>query len=143
MKILKAKVEDLSAINSYLKEMRMTPLDNASLNFEARQTYVIKDNKKIVGFICYLVLIENIELEAIYVSPLLRGLGYGTRLLKYLINEGIQFNCNCIFLEVRKSNVEAIHLYQKNDFEIIGCRKNYYGLEDGLVMKKELRCKNE
>lgn len=143
MKILKAKVEDLSAINSYLKEMRMTPLDNASLNFEARQTYVIKDNKKIVGFICYLVLIENIELEAIYVSPLLRGLGYGTRLLKYLINEGIQFNCNCIFLEVRKSNVEAIHLYQKNDFEIIGCRKNYYGSEDGLVMKKELRCKNE
>ena len=143
MKILKAKAEDLNVINSYLNAMGMATLDNASLNFGARQTYVIRDNKRIVGLICYLVLMENIELEAIYVNPLYRSLGYGARLLKYLIDEGIQFDCNSIFLEVRKSNVEAIHLYKKNNFEVIGCRKNYYGLEDGLVMKKELRCKNE
>ena len=41
--------------------------------------------------------------------------------------------------EVRKENLNAINLYRKNNFKIIGYRKGYYGDEEGLVMKNELR----
>ena len=46
-------------------------------------------------------------------------------------------NSNSIVtLEVRKSNLVAINLYQKLGFEIVGTRKNYYfdNREDALIM---------
>jgi len=43
-----------------------------------------------------------------------------------------------IFLEVRVSNIAAIGLYDKNGFNELGVRDNYYttlhGKEDGLLM---------
>jgi ribosomal-protein-alanine N-acetyltransferase len=45
-----------------------------------------------------------------------------------------------MLLEVRPSNLRAVHLYQRFGFVTIGCRKNYYparhrGREDALVMR--------
>ncbi|MCI9234318.1 MAG: GNAT family N-acetyltransferase [Bacilli bacterium] len=143
MKILRAKSEDLDIINLYMKDMGMIQLDGKSFNFSSRKIYVIKNNNKIIAFICYLSLMESIELEAIYVDSIFRKQGYGNILLEYMIQEAGELNCRNIFLEVREKNLSAIHLYQKNGFEIIGYRKQYYGTEDGIVMKKELRCKYE
>ena len=44
-----------------------------------------------------------------------------------------------IFLEVRASNNAAQALYQKNGFNAIGHRKNYYHdpVEDAIIMKRE------
>ena len=41
-----------------------------------------------------------------------------------------------VTLEVRKSNLVAINLYQKLGFEIVGTRKKYYSdnREDALIM---------
>ena len=43
-----------------------------------------------------------------------------------------------MFLEVRASNFTAIKLYEKNGFNELGIRDNYYktlhGREDGLLM---------
>tara|TARA_B110000259_G_scaffold149197_1_gene168349 strand:- start:3172 stop:3318 length:147 start_codon:yes stop_codon:yes gene_type:complete len=43
-----------------------------------------------------------------------------------------------MFLEVRVSNIAAIRLYEKNGFNELGVRDNYYntlqGKEDGLLM---------
>ena len=47
-----------------------------------------------------------------------------------------------IFLEVRTSNVPAISLYKKFDFNEIGVRPNYYltkkGYEDAIIMGRDL-----
>ena len=43
----------------------------------------------------------------------------------------------CIFLEVRESNVPAISLYKKLGFEELGIRKKFYEhpIEDAIIMK--------
>ena len=59
-------------------------------------------------------------------------------MLKNLFNECKKENIINIFLEVRRSNLSAIRLYEKNGFNEIGVRNNYYqirdGQEDGILM---------
>lgn len=143
MNITKAEVEEFDTINSYLEKMQMTKLNQKDFDFEPRKIYVIKIDKKVIAFICYLITIENVELEAIYVDPAFRQRNYATKLLEFMIKNSLSFNCNSAFLEVRETNLSAINLYKKNGFEIINCRMKYYGSENGLVMKKELRCNDE
>ena len=139
MSIEPASNSNLKTINIFLRNMDMQSLDEKSLNFSCRKVYMIKKSNKIMAFICYLVLKNEIELEALYVEKEYRKQGYATKLIEYMINEAWTSNCDSIFLEVRKENLNAINLYRKNNFKIIGYRKGYYGDEDGLVMKNELR----
>ena len=39
-------------------------------------------------------------------------------------------------LEVNENNVAAISLYEKNGFEVINKRNNYYGSDAALIMKR-------
>lgn len=143
MNIVRAKVEDLNIINSYLENIGVAKLNKDGFSFEFRKIYVIKIEKKIIAFVCYLIIMENVELEAIYVEPAFRKHGYARILLDFMIDNCLSLKCRNIFLEVRESNISAINLYQKNGFEIISRRNKYYGSEHGLVMKKELRCNDE
>ena len=52
-------------------------------------------------------------------------------MLKDLFSECRKKNIVNIFLEVRKSNLSAIQLYEKNGFNEIGIRNNYYQNRDG------------
>ena len=65
-----------------------------------------------------------------------RRIGIGKLLLLSLIEMAINNSNSIVTLEVRKSNLVAITLYQKLGFEIVGTRKNYYSdnREDALIM---------
>ena len=43
-----------------------------------------------------------------------------------------------IMLEVNEKNLAAISLYKKNKFKIISKRKNYYGKDTALIMKRDV-----
>lgn len=77
------------------------------------------------------------ELYRIAVLPSQRRRGYGKLLMEKLL-KSCPKDTEKIFLEVRESNKAAIGLYEKNGFEIISRRKNYYGNEDGLVYRLTL-----
>ena len=66
-----------------------------------------------------------------------RGLGFGEKIMDLLIEEIKSRGLNEIYLEVRSSNIQAISLYKKKGFELIGVRQNYYmdhnGREDAKV----------
>ena len=117
----------------------MLTLDEITSQEAYRYIYVIEVKKTIVAFVCFIILLDEVELEAIYVDHNFRKKGYATLLLQKMIEASKSKNCHSIFLEVRESNISAQHLYLKNDFAIIHKRYNYYGKEDGLLMKKELR----
>lgn len=64
--------------------------------------------------------------------------GIAGLLLEQLVKEGKQMGVTAYTLEVRVSNMAAIHLYKKLGFQEEGIRKNFYERpkEDALIMWK-------
>jgi ribosomal-protein-alanine N-acetyltransferase len=71
-----------------------------------------------------------------------RSVGFGRRLLEYLLDRGAAAGMGEAFLEVRPSNLAAIRLYQSMGFEHVGVRRGYYqapgGREDAAVLRLSL-----
>lgn len=90
--------------------------------------------------------VDELHLLNITVSPKLRRLGIGVKMMNAIEGVAAQQNMPRIILEVRPSNEVALHLYQSLGYEQIGMRKNYYpvdadnGLrEDALVLAKSIK----
>lgn len=91
-------------------------------------------NNGLKGIVVYDLIYDRIEIEYIIVDSNYRKKGIGTKLLK----EVEKNNVKNITLEVRESNISAIEFYKKNGYNIETIRKNYYGIENGYLMLKEL-----
>lgn len=90
--------------------------------------------------------VDELHLLNITVSPKLRRLGIGVKMMNAIEGVAAQQNMPRIILEVRPSNESALKLYQRLGYEQIGVRKNYYpvdaasGLrEDALVLAKSIK----
>ncbi|WP_114652916.1 GNAT family N-acetyltransferase [Polynucleobacter necessarius] len=90
--------------------------------------------------------VDELHLLNITVSPKLRRLGIGVKMMNVIEGVAAQQNIPRIILEVRPSNESALKLYQRLGYEQIGVRKNYYlvdaasGLrEDALVLAKSIK----
>lgn len=85
----------------------------------------------VVGYYYAQNVVGEISLLNIAIEPSSQGKGLGRRLLNGLIDAAQQQQASTIFLEVRESNVAAIHLYRKVGFIEQGRRKDYYPTETG------------
>ena len=90
--------------------------------------------------------VDELHLLNITVSPKLRSLGIGLRMMKAIEGVAAQQKMPRIILEVRPSNNSALRLYKSLGYEQIGIRKNYYPVdlssgrrEDALVMAKSIK----
>ena len=90
--------------------------------------------------------VDELHLLNITVSPKLRSMGLGSRMMGAIEGVAAQQKMPRIILEVRPSNEPAVALYQKLGYEQIGLRKNYYPAsqqsgerEDALVMAKSIK----
>jgi len=90
--------------------------------------------------------VDELHLLNITVSPKLRKLGLGTRMMAAIESVAAQQRMPRIILEVRPSNDGALALYKKLGYEQIGIRKNYYpaslesgSREDAIVMAKSIK----
>jgi ribosomal-protein-alanine N-acetyltransferase len=76
------------------------------------------------------------------VHPALRNRGNGRRLLDGLVFRASEVGVAKVFLEVRPTNVIALHLYESLGFNRIGMRPDYYqapgGREDAVVFALDL-----
>ena len=77
------------------------------------------------------------------VFPGSQGLGYGTIILDFLLDEAQKLNADTAFLEVRPTNQIARRLYDQSGFNEVGIRRNYYtakyGREDAIIMARSLK----
>lgn len=77
------------------------------------------------------------------ITPRMQGNGYGQLLLQNIINSEQSSAVDTMVLEVRPSNLAALHLYQKVGFVQTATKEGYYQddgmLEDAVVLKKKLR----
>ncbi|MDO5088590.1 MAG: GNAT family N-acetyltransferase, partial [Leptotrichiaceae bacterium] len=103
-------------------------------------------SEEISGYIIYYDTTENIDLFEIGIRKKYQGKGYGNILLgntmnifrnigKYENNRLKKTDIGKkIFLEVNENNAKAIRLYEKNGFEKISVRKNYYGSGNNAII---------
>ncbi len=97
-------------------------------------------DERVVGFVigrCYPDLWHVMNLA---VAPAVRGRGVGGRLLDEFLEEADTQSVG-VLLEVRPSNAEAISLYSRRGFCVMGVRRGYYAdnHEDALVMTRGSR----
>ena len=80
------------------------------------------EEKKIIGFVSFFHVKDEIEIIKICIIKPYQRKNYGS----LLINAIKKLKIKSIFLEVSVENINAINFYLKNGFQKIGIRKGYY-----------------
>tara|TARA_B100000902_G_scaffold336528_1_gene336852 strand:- start:1484 stop:1933 length:450 start_codon:yes stop_codon:yes gene_type:complete len=133
--------EDLDEIVKIENESHLTPWTKKNFidSNDANNLFkVLKNENDIIGYYIALFVEDECQLLNITVRLGLQKKGFGQLMIKNLFTDCRKRNAINIFLEVRKSNNAAIRLYEKNGFNEIGVRNNYYknkeGKEDAILM---------
>lgn len=94
----------------------------------------------VLGYLCYRMLVEEMDILRIGVLPSWRGRRVAYRLLGKGLHEGRASGARTAILEVRPSNASALNLYRKLGFLCSGKRKGYYSDngESALILTKGL-----
>lgn len=110
-----------------------------SLTSDVLKYFILLKNDQVIGFFECQIIPPEIELFDIAIIQSEQGNGYSKILMDYLINFARENNCETILLEVNNINSKAINLYNKFGFKKYSERKNYYGKNDAILMKLELK----
>ncbi len=102
--------------------------------------HVVRDDGRLVGYICVWEVADEIHITNIAVHPTTRRRGIGRMLLGAVLDDARKRALRMVVLEVRPSNVEARGLYESFGFQVVGRRRGYYydTGEDALVMEASL-----
>lgn len=100
-----------------------------------RMYAVIYDGEQLIGYVGAVKVLDQVDITGVAVDPAYQRQGRAFKLISALI-ASLEANTQ-VFLEVRKSNVAARHLYQRVGFAAINVRKAYYTHpdEDAILMK--------
>ena len=105
------------------------------------QCWVMANKKTIVAHGVLSVAIGESHLLTLCVHPSVQREGYGRKVLSLLLERAKKLKAEVCFLEVRRSNIGAISLYESMGFNVVSERKNYYpnggNNEDALIMTCE------
>lgn len=95
---------------------------------------------RVVGYVCYWCVADEIQILNIAVHREFRRRRVGRCLLAGAIRAGCEKKAGIVSLEVRKSNVPARRLYEGFGFTVVGERPNYYGVhrEPAILMELEI-----
>jgi len=104
--------------------------------------WMFRRDQALVGYAVMMQVLDEAHLLNISIHRSWQRRGYGRLLLAHLEAVARRDGSNCMFLEVRPSNVSGRGLYGGSRYRQIGVRRGYYpsawGREDALVLKKDL-----
>jgi [ribosomal protein S18]-alanine N-acetyltransferase len=131
-------IEDFDAIVALEGESFSNPWTAAALadmlTSPVTQLYVARQqDRRIIGFCACWLIEDELHINTVAVQPTMRRQGVATRLLtEILAATGAQ----TATLEVRRSNVAALKLYESLGFATTAVRPRYYNSpeEDALVL---------
>ncbi len=128
------EIEDLSFSNPWSENTFRGEIQNTSISFPL--VVVARPAERIVGYIIFWHVREDVQINNIAFHPDYRGRGLGEALTRHVIETVRKAGATFVTLEVRPSNTPAVSLYKKLGFEILGTRKNYYTKpgEDAYMM---------
>lgn len=125
-------IEKELSIHILSKENILNDLKNLNFNY-----FIAKYKNELIAY-ASISYVDDIEIESIVVKKDFQRKKVATLLINEIFKFAKKNNIQNIFLEVRKSNIPAQNLYNKNGFLLISTRKNYYpdNNEDALIFKK-------
>jgi ribosomal-protein-alanine N-acetyltransferase len=146
IRIRKAKANDISAIANIEQQRFPHPWKKNYLTDELAHDisyfYAAEDilTLQVAGYIIFWIVEDLLELHKIVTAENYKRKGIGKKLFLFMLEIAKQKKVKEIFLEVRKSNTEAIKFYDSFHFELAGTRKDYYRepSEDALIYRKNL-----
>ncbi len=106
------------------------------------KVFLIHPSDQILGFCLCRLILDEAEIITIAVHPHYRQQGIGTLLIDHTIRHLHDKRAIKLFLEVESSNLSALILYQRFEFQKISERLAYYrsknGRGDAIIMQKLL-----
>lgn len=129
-------IDKLSELFPKILTSKSVKEDIKNNQFTNYLTYLV--NGEPVAFINYYIMYERAEIININVLEEYQNQKIASKLLEYMVDECISHNVKSITLEVKETNIKAIHLYEKFDFSKVAVRRKYYQGIDGILMEKEL-----
>jgi [ribosomal protein S18]-alanine N-acetyltransferase len=139
-----AKETDIDAIDEIEQHSFKSPWPRDTFKAELLREWARLDvgriDGRLVGFCNYWLVTTELHILAIATHPDLRRRGIGRQLLEHVLGVARAAGCSLATLEVRRSNVPAIALYEHAGFKIVHVRTRYYqdDDEDALVMLRGL-----
>jgi len=130
---------DLPAVLAIEETSFISPWTRASFLNELRSSHsqltVAERQGKIVGYLCCWYVADEVHILNVAVHSDSRRQGVGEHLLEHALIIGRQHAARSANLEVRRSNIAAIALYEKFGFSEVAVRRRYYSDgEDALLM---------
>ena len=131
--------DDLSALLEVEQASFSQPWTETAFRNEFKNPYsrlwVLEEGALVIGYICAWFVYDEGQIVNVAVLPEYRRRGTGKLLVQHVLQEAITQGVRSLSLEVRKSNVVALDLYESFGFEKVAVRKLYYeNGEDALLM---------
>ena len=111
-------------------------------NADVSATYVLRTaDRTVVAFCCVWTVLDELHINNVAVRPELRRRGFAAMLLDHVMEEAARQGAVKATLEVRRSNIAALRLYDRLGFTVTGVRPNYYSnpVEDALILWRSMR----
>lgn len=131
--------EDVEAVALLEERTFAEPWSAKSLNDFLKHGYAhffvaILDDK-VAGYIGAYEAGDSMDITNVAVEEAYRKCGIGSSLVRKVVESARAAGSVMVSLEVRESNVRAIRLYEKEGFEYVGARKNFYSrpVENALI----------
>ncbi len=101
--------------------------------------------ENLVGYVIGTIEESVFHLANLAVDVPCQRQGWGSRLLRTVLDRATELKCRSCRLEVRHSNMAALHLYQKFGFAVDGVRRRFYTkpVEDAWLLSRPLPAEPE
>lgn len=139
------KLEDIEKVKQLEEDQNLSILSKKTMQEDLLSNttnyYLLTLEGRIIGYLAFSYLFENLDLHSLVIAKEEQGKGYATYLLHFLFQFAKEHDVSYLFLEVRSSNQKAIRLYEKLGFTFLSTRKHYYRnpIEDAFVYQKDLK----
>ena len=125
-----------------------TPWSRGAFLFEMRQNPAARcwvargapPAPSVLGYLCLWEIPPEIHITNVAVHPDWRRQGIARGFLGAILEDARRRGITLVLLEVRPNNAEALALYERLGFQVVGRRKGYYfdTGEDALLMQADL-----
>ena len=114
--------------------------DSTVIGLTSARVYVLRlPDARVAAFCSCWVIVDELHINTIAVDMSRRRQGLGRALMQHILTAVAGEGVRRATLEVRRSNLAALRLYEDLGFEVAGVRKRYYTNpeEDALILWRE------